>query len=115
MKTETEVSTRAQAEVEVETDGVKSKVKVEPIKTKLVIDWDGLTDDEMRAMAQAALIVKWQGNARTNGIPATAEIKATDYKIGVRTPKKVLTIEEQLAALSPAERKALVDKLLAGG
>lgn len=110
MKTETEVSTKAQAEVEV--DGVKTKVA--PIKTKLTIDWEGLTEDEMRAMAQAALIVKWQGAARTNGIPTEATIKATDYKIGVRAPKKVLTIEEQLNALTPEQRKALVDKLLAG-
>ena len=102
MKTETEVSTKVTKDAEA------------PIKTVLTIDWEGLTEDEMRAMAQAALIVKWQGKARTDGIPVKAEIKATDYRVGTRAPRKVLSLQEQLDALTPAERKALLDKLLAG-
>ncbi len=102
MKTNLTVSTKVTKDAEA------------PIKTDLTIDWEGLTQDELVAMAQAALVVKWQSGARTNGIPVKAEIKATDYKVGTRAPRKVLTIEEQLAALTPAERQALVDKLLAG-
>jgi len=103
MKTETEVSTKVTKDAEA------------PIKTNLVIDWEGLTEDEMRAMAQAALIVKWQGQARTNGIPVDATIKATDYRVGTRAPKKVLTLQEQLDALTPEQRKELLEKMLAQG
>ena len=103
MKTETVVSTKVTKDAEA------------PIKTNLVIDWEGLTEDEMRAMAQAALIVKWQGQARTNGIPVDATIKATDYRVGTRAPKKVLTLQEQLDALTPEQRKELLEKMLAQG
>jgi len=103
MKTETEVSTKVTKDAEA------------PIKTALTIDWEGLTEDEMRAMAQAALIVKWQGQSRTNGIPVDATIKATDYRVGTRAPKKVLTLQEQLDALTPEQRKELLEKMLAQG
>lgn len=101
MKTETTVSTKVTKDAEA------------PIKTALTIDWDGMTDDDTRALAQSAMIVKWQGRARTNGIPTEETIKATDYRVGTRTLRKVLTPDEIIANLSAEDRAALIAKLSA--
>lgn len=101
MKTNTTVSTKVTKDAEA------------PIKTNLTIDWEGCTEDEIRAMAQAALIVKWQGQARTNGIPTEVEIKAVDYRVGTRAPRKVLTPAELVANLSAAEKADLLARLQA--
>lgn len=81
-----------------------------PIETALTIDWEGVSTDDLQAMAQQALIVKWQGQARTNGIPTSCTIKAVDYRPGTRVAKKPADIATLLANLSPAERKALLEK-----
>lgn len=107
MKTEKIVSTKVQEKDE-------AGNAVEPVKTALTIDWEGCSEEEIRAMAQAALIVKLQGGWRKNGIPAKVEVKASDYKVGARTPAVKLTVEEQINALTPEQRQALIDKLLAG-
>ena len=80
-----------------------------PIKTDLTINWEGMTPEDIRAMAQAALVVKWQAKARQDGIPTACTINATDYRVGTRAPKKSLV--DQLAALPPADRAALIAKL----
>lgn len=82
------------------------------IETKLSINWDGMTDDDVQALAQQALIVKLQSNWRKNGIPAgDAEVNAVDFKVGVRAPRKPADLATMIAALSPEEKAALLAKL----
>jgi hypothetical protein len=57
----------------------KADARAEAQVTKLTIDWDGITPEEIRAMAEQALVVKLQGNWRKNGIPSEITIKAADY------------------------------------
>lgn len=94
--------------IEVDT---RPQAGAESVKTTLTIDWTECTEDDLRAMAQQALIVKLQGAWRKNGIPnGEHTVKAADYKVGVRTPKTKQTVESMLAALSPDDRAALLAK-----
>lgn len=84
------------------------------VETNLTINWEGLTTEDIRAMAQQALIVKLQGAWRKNGIPSgDATINAVDYKVGVRQARKPTDLASQIAALSDEERAALIAKLTA--
>lgn len=84
------------------------------VVTNLTINWDGMTEEDVRTLAAQALVVKLQGNWRKNGIPAgDVEVKAVDYKPGTRAARTKQTPEQMLAALSPAERAALIAKFTA--
>ena len=86
----------------------------EGIDTNLTINWEGMTDDDVRQLAQQALVVKLQAQWRKNGIPSgDLEICAVDYRPGTRATKTKPSIESMLSALTPAEKQALVAKLLA--
>ncbi len=86
----------------------------EGIDTNLSINWEGMSEDDVRQLAQQALVVKLQAQWRKNGIPSgDLEIRATDYRPGTRATKTKPSIESMLSALSPAEKQALVAKLLA--
>lgn len=94
--------------VEVDT---RPSAGAEAVTTNLTIDWADMTPEDVQALAQQALVVKLQGQWRKHGIPAgDCTVKAADHKIGVRAPKTKQTLEQMLAALSPAERAALVAK-----
>ena len=81
----------------------------EAVTTNLTIDWDGMTEEDTRALAQQALIVKLQSGWRKNGIPPEITVKAADHKVGVRGPRTKADLMTQVKSLS-AEDKA---KLLA--
>lgn len=99
MNTTTEVVTRPAA-------------GAEGVKTNLTIDWTGFSDEDMRALAQQALVVKLQGAWRKNGIPAgDFTVKASDHRPGVRAPREKLSLAEQLKRLSPEERAELIASL----
>lgn len=83
------------------------------VKTQLTIDWDGCSEDDLRAMAQQALIVKLQSSWRKNGIPEGEHtVKAADYKVGVRAKREPASLEAMLAKLSKEDREALLAKYL---
>jgi hypothetical protein len=91
------------------------------IVTNLSINWEGMTEEDVRTLAAQALVVKLQGNWRKNGIPAENgipagdhEVKAVDFKPGTRAPRQKLTVEQMLAALGAEERAALLAKYLEG-
>lgn len=85
------------------------------IKTNLTIDWTDMSDADLKALAQQALIVKLQTSWRKNGIPAgDFTVKAADHKVGVRTKREPASIEGMLQKLSPEERAALFAKYLEG-
>ncbi len=101
MKTTTEVATRPQA-------------GAEAVITNLTIDWNGVNEEDLRALAQQALIVKLQGSWRKNGIPAgDFEVQAAEHKVGVRAPRSPKDLAAMIAALSPEDKAALLAKLAA--
>lgn len=82
------------------------------VKTVLTINWEGMSQDDIVALAQQSLIVKLQAGWRKNGIPAGEHsINAVDYKIGVRAKREPQTLENMLKALSADELKALIARL----
>lgn len=101
MKTTTEVATKPAA-------------GEQAITTNLTIDWEGVSEEDLRALAQQALIVKLQSGWRKNTIPAGEfEVKAADHKVGARAPRTKLTPEQMVAALSVEDKAALLAKLQA--
>lgn len=83
------------------------------VETKLTINWEGLTEEEVRAIAQQALIVKLQGALRRDeaGIPSELTINAVDYKVGVRTAKAKVNVFDLVKAMSAEDRAAFIAKL----
>lgn len=100
MNTNTEVTTRPAA-------------GAEAVKTNLTLNWDGMTEDDLRALAQQALIVKLQGTWRKNGIPEEATVNVVEHKVGTRAPRGPVNVAAAVAALSPEEKRALLEKLQA--
>ena len=97
---------------------VKAKITIqkESRPFNLTIDWDGLNEDDMRALAQRSIVIAWQNKHRVANEgqgqwpDPDPEIKATDYRLGVRTqlvrdPVKMIEAGE----LSPEQLKALAD------
>lgn len=95
--------------VEVDT---RPQAGAESVKTNLSIDWADVSEDDLRAMAQQALIVKLQGKWRKDGIPAGDHaVKAADYKVGVRAKREPFDLKKAIAALSPEDKRALLASL----
>lgn len=106
---------------------VKAKITIqkEARPFNLTIDWDGLSEEEMRALAQRSIVIAWQNRHRVANEGAgewpteNPEIKATDYRLGVRTtiakdPVKMIEAgdlsAEQLVALADIIRKKLAQQ-----
>jgi len=83
-------------------------------KSNVTIDWTGVTDDEMQALAQRSLIIRKQNADRTKGIiPASSyTIKAKEYVIGARAPNQPVDIRDLLAKLTPEQALALLDEVI---
>lgn len=68
----------------------KITIKNEAKAFLLSIDWDGLTEEEMRALAQRSIVIAWQNRHRVanegNGEwpSKNPAIKATDFRLGQR-------------------------------
>lgn len=95
---------------------VSANTTIDKVKhaCNLVIDWTGVSEKEMQALAQRSIVIKWQNDNRIEGrVPETREqISAKDYALGVRRQKEKETPEQMLARLSPEERAALIAKFL---
>lgn len=92
----------------------KADARAEAVTTKLTIDWEGISQEEIRAMAEQALVVKLQGNWRKNGIPAEVTVKASDYKPGTRqaAPAKG-NILAAIEKMTPEQKAELLARLTA--
>lgn len=86
-------------------------------KSNVTIDWTGMTDDDVQALAQRSLIIRKQNADRTKGVIPEERytIKAVDYRIGARTPSKPIDIRDLLAKLSPEEALALLSEVMEKG
>lgn len=90
----------------------KANKAADAVITNLTINWDNMTNEEIRELAQQALIVKVQTGWRSNGIPAGDHtINAADHKVGTRAPRKPTDILSLISKLGPEERAALLAKL----
>lgn len=100
----------------------KITIKGESKPFNLTIDWDKMTEDELRALAQRSIVIAWQNKHRTANEgkgewpSENPTIKAVDYRLGVRTqvvrdPVKMIEAgdlsPEQLAALAAIIQRKL--------
>lgn len=84
----------------------------EAVVTDLTIDWSGMTEEDTRALAQQALIVKLQSGWRKNGIPnGDFTVKAADHKVGARAPRGPVNVAALIDKMTPEEKAALLAKL----
>lgn len=102
MKTQTTVKTKPDA-------------RAEAITTNLTIDWDGMTEEDTRALAQQALIVKLQSGWRNGTIPTgDHEVKATDFRVGVRAPRGPVDPVALFHKMSPEQQQEFLARIKAG-
>lgn len=85
------------------------------VRTALTIDFTGATPEILQEIATSAIVIKWQGQVRKNGIPSQASIKAIDYRPGTRLTPQPLTFDQLLERVSTwtPEQKAAAMLLLA--
>lgn len=90
----------------------KPDARAEAITTNLTIDWDGMTTEDLIALAQQALIVKIQSSWRANSIPTgDHELKAVEHKVGVRAPRGPVDPVALFKKMSPEEQAAYLAKI----
>lgn len=79
-------------------------------KSDVTIDWSGMTEDDLQALAQRSIVIRKQNADRQAGIipPESYRLLATDFKIGARVPKQAPDIKQLMAALSEEERANLI-------
>jgi len=82
-----------------------------PVTTKLTIDFTGASEDILREIATSAIVIKWQGQVRKNGIPQEATIKAVDCRPGTRLTTAP-TMDQLVSLMTPEQKQALLAKLL---
>ena len=98
------------------TVNAKITIQKESKPFALTINWEGLNEEDMRALAQRSIVIAWQNKHRvanegSGEWPAeNPEIKALDYRLGVRTqlvrdPVKMIEAGE----LSADQLKQLAD------
>lgn len=91
------------------TRDAKVKMNGNDVKVHLTIDWDGLSDEDMKALAERTITIAWQNETRNGeAIPDTyTTIRAVDYRIG--RPRS-MNPEKALEMLSDEQLKALLQK-----
>ena len=85
------------------------------VRTALTIDFTGATPEILQEIATSAIVIKWQGQVRKNGIPATASIKAIDYRPGTRLTPQPLTFDQladRITTMTPEQHGELLRRLL---
>jgi hypothetical protein len=95
------------------TVSTKADKTKDAVQTKLTINWDGCSQELVKAMATQALVVKLQGGWRKNGIPKEVTVKAVEHAPGTRHVQGPVSIDQLVTQMSPEEKKALIAKLSA--
>lgn len=95
----------------------KAAVGLDPVTTHITIDWDGMAEDDLRALAQQTLVIKFQAAFRRSkeGIPTEYVAKAVDHKVGTRSARQEVNLDKLLGKLTAEQRLALAERLLEKG
>ena len=84
------------------------------ITTHVHINWEGMEQADLIALAQQTIVIKVQAAwRRAESIPTEANINATDYKVGTRAVKQAVDPVELAKKMSPQQLAALIAKLQA--
>ena len=86
--------------------------------TVLTVNWDGATEDQVKALALRQIVVAVQQGFRKNGIPSTYTVNVSEVASGTRaalTPEQMIEALVEGAKTDPAKKAALEAKLRAAG
>jgi hypothetical protein len=84
------------------------------VKTHLTINWEGMEQADLIALAQQTIVIKVQAAwRRAEVIPHEVTINATDYKVGTRAVKQAVDPVELAKKMTPEQLAALIEKLQA--
>jgi hypothetical protein len=106
---------------------VNAKITIQAVSKSfpLTIDWDGMSQEDERALAQRSIVIAWQNRHRVanNGQgewpSENPSIKAVDYRLGVRVqtvrdPVKMVEAGELDEAALLNLQRAIERKIAAG-
>lgn len=83
--------------------------KAEKVTTAVTINWENISQEDMRKLASRTIIIAAQGNWREAGeIPAEATLDANDFANPTRKPRGPVDVKAMLAKMSPEERAAIL-------
>ncbi|MFI5423032.1 MAG: hypothetical protein ACHQWH_03730 [Nitrososphaerales archaeon] len=84
------------------------------VKTHLTINWEGMEQADLIALAQQTIVIKVQAAwRRAESIPGEVTINAKDYKVGTRAVKQAADPVELAKKMTPEQLAALIEKLSA--
>ena len=93
----------------------KSDARAIAVETALTINWEGMEQADIIALAQQSLVIKLQAQLRKlDTIPDKMDVKATDYRVGVRQAAAPAKLDNLIGKLSAEERAKLIERLMAG-
>ena len=79
------------------------------VVTQLVINWEGMTDDDIQDFAESAITIKLQSIWKKKGIPAgTHTVNAVEFKKGLRAKREPQSAESIIAKMDPEARKQFI-------
>lgn len=94
---------------------VSANTTIDKVKhvSNVTLDWSGVTLDEMQALAQRSVIIKWQNDNRVEGvIPESAvTIRVADHVLGTRKKRAPESIDSQISKLTPEQLQVLMQKI----
>ena len=91
----------------------KPDARGEAVETDLTLNWEGMTPEDVRALAEQALVVKLQGKWRKDGIPSAITVNVVEHKVGVRAPKKAPDLLAAISTMSAEDKAKLLAALQA--
>jgi hypothetical protein len=89
------------------------------VVTAFTFNWADVSPEEIRAMAQSALVIKMQSQFRRDavkqgaGIPTEITVNVVDHKPGTRAARPQKSIMEQIATMTAEQRAELLAQLTA--
>lgn len=92
----------------------KTQAAAQAKNTALTINWDGATDEDLKAMSAKHIVIARQGFYRKHGIPTVETVNAKDFANGARqglTPEVAQAVVLETAMHDPKARAALIAQL----
>lgn len=86
---------------------VSANTTIDKVKhvSNVTISWEGITIDQLQALAQRSIVIRKQNEDRLAGIvpESSYTIVASEYAIGARRKAPTKSVEKQIEDLSPEE------------
>lgn len=86
---------------------VSANTTIDKVKhvSNVTISWEGITIDQLQALAQRSIVIRKQNEDRLAGVvpEPSYTIKASEYAIGARRQAPVKSLDKQISELTPEQ------------